>query len=340
MVNDTSNTPSSDEQNQRQDARQNTMSRRRFLQSLGFMATAGGAVALGITGFSTPTADEVAASAIGPSYPEGVNPYPYVPDTPTEAPDPDILRVLTLQEALVVDALVARILPGTVDDPGAREANVVVYIDNMLAFNDGFVEATYRSAPFAVTYEGDTPPSTDRFNAIPIAADQIKRYGYQHMLSPLEVYRIGITAVENYAQSQYDASVVDLSDEQQNEIVQSLLDNEVPGFTQFKPEAFFHVLRRHVSEGMFSDPVYGGNRDVVGWQLIGYPGAQRSYDGDEIRGDAPPRPPQTIAQMHHFHPGDNANNAVVLPVSGSDEDNLVDPDEHPSQSDLEEKEND
>jgi hypothetical protein len=30
-------------------------------------------------------------------------------------------------------------------------------------------------------------------------------------------------------------------------------------------------------EGMFADPVYGGNMDFAGWQLVGFPGAQLLY---------------------------------------------------------------
>jgi gluconate 2-dehydrogenase gamma chain len=30
-------------------------------------------------------------------------------------------------------------------------------------------------------------------------------------------------------------------------------------------------------EGFFSDPVYGGNRDMVAWKMIGFPGAYANY---------------------------------------------------------------
>lgn len=311
------------------------ISRRRFLQGLGFATVLGGASALGV-GYATRDTrpDDLAEEMIGPNYPRYANQYPNVPDTPTVPPDPTILRVLSLEEALIVDALCGRILPGTPDDPGAREANVVVYIDNMLAYNEGFTESTYRSPPFAVTYEGDTPPGMPRdLQYIPVKADQIERYGYQSSLSPREVYREAIRLIDAYAQAEYGTGLVSITESQQDEIVQALLDDEIDGFTHFKPSSFFHVLRRHVSEGMFSDPAYGGNFNLVGWSLIGYPGAQRSYDPDEIRGSSNPRLPQSIAQMHAFNPGMNANEHVVLPVSGSDTDNLVDPYQQPSHED-------
>ena len=38
------------------------------------------------------------------------------------------------------------------------------------------------------------------------------------------------------------------------------------------PRVFFGVLYANVMEGMFSDPIYGGNRDKAGWKMIGFPG--------------------------------------------------------------------
>ena len=45
-------------------------------------------------------------------------------------------------------------------------------------------------------------------------------------------------------------------------------------------KAFFDLLRTHVIAGFFADPVHGGNRDMIGWKLIGFPGAQMSYAND------------------------------------------------------------
>jgi gluconate 2-dehydrogenase gamma chain len=50
--------------------------------------------------------------------------------------------------------------------------------------------------------------------------------------------------------------------------------------------ALFEALRAHTIEGMFSDPVHGGNRDFAGWRLLGYPGPQPSYSHAEQQLDA------------------------------------------------------
>ena len=37
------------------------------------------------------------------------------------------------------------------------------------------------------------------------------------------------------------------------------------------------LLVEHTREGMFCDPAHGGNRDLVGWKLLGYPGVHRDW---------------------------------------------------------------
>jgi gluconate 2-dehydrogenase gamma chain len=300
------------------------VSRRHFLQLLGFAAVTGGALAGGVA-IGTEVQERAAVTPPTAAIPR--NQYPEIPSAPATPPDPAILRFFMLEEALVVDALCGRILPGTPDDPGAQEATVVVYIDNLLSWNEGFAEATYRKPPFAYPYEGDTPPqSVSRYNLIPVKADEMERYGYQSQLTPREVYRSGIAAIESYVRRDYDETTfANLGTDQQDTIIQAMLDGEIDIFEQFSSTSFFHVLRRHVAEGMFSDPAYGGNRDMVGWKLIGYPGAQRSYTAEEIRTPQLQRPPQNLAELHRFHSGEHANDHVRLPVSGSNVENLVDP---------------
>ena len=248
--------------------------------------------------------------------------YPEVPYTPTEAPPANILRVFTPHEALTVEALTARILPGTPDDPGAREAGVTTYIDNFLAVKDGLPEATYREPPFAQIYQEDSPPAgaDGPYKVLWIPADQIERYGYQSVLTPRDVYRIGVTAVDRYANAQFGKDFMGLGEDQQDSIVGDMADGKISNFDrELSAESFFHTLRRHTTEGMFSDPVYGGNRDLAGWKLVGYPGAQRGYLPHDYQTEGTTREPQSIADMHHFNPGQPANGEVILPVSGRDQ---------------------
>ncbi len=45
---------------------------------------------------------------------------------------------------------------------------------------------------------------------------------------------------------------------------------------------FFGLLLRNTMEGFFADPIYGGNRDKVGWKLLGFPGVPASNYNDLI----------------------------------------------------------
>lgn len=252
--------------------------------------------------------------------------YPAVPATPAEAPPEGVLRVFTALEARTVEALTARILPGDADDPGAREAGVVYYIDTMLARQEGFVMPSYREPPFAEAYEGDEPPAgDDAFSVIWVPADEIERYGYQSIHTPREIYRMGLAAVNRHARQQFGGDFPTLSEDDQDSIVGQLADDALPGFDEFSGEAFFLTLRRHTAEGMFSDPVYGGNRGLGGWRLVDYPGAQRGYSPEELRQEGHSREPQSINDLAHFHPGRPDHPNVVLPVSGSELEQHTDP---------------
>lgn len=294
------------------------LSRREFLVRSGSAAAA-------LTG--TLTLATACTTALNPAAPPVLptplplaEQYPAVPVAPNEPPRE--ITTLTQHEAATIEALMARILPGNEDDPGAREAGAIYYLDHLLSVAEGFNEATYRAGPYARTYEGDEPP-TDEATALAdgivwVPASEIERYGYQSPLSPLEVYQMGVRLIDTFAQERFGRPVVDLGEDEQDEIVHALLANEASGFEVFSPRAFFHTLRRHVDEGMFSDPLYGGNHDFAGWRLIGFPGSQRAYTVAELRTPGSSRPPQGLAQLHHFNPGQPAEfDTVVQPVRGT-----------------------
>jgi len=62
------------------------------------------------------------------------------------------------------------------------------------------------------------------------------------------------------------------------------------------PSAFFGLVLQNTMEGFFADPVYGGNRDMVAWKMLGFPGARYDYrDHVERHGQRYPLPPVSIA---------------------------------------------
>jgi gluconate 2-dehydrogenase gamma chain len=177
------------------------------------------------------------------------------------------LRFLTESEALTVAAAVSRIFPSDDSGPGANEAGVTIFIDRQLAGPWGRDRYRYTGGPF----DENAPPE----------------FGYQGKASPRELYREGLKHL---------AGLERLKPEEQDEKLK-----------QIENSVFFNLLRRNTLEGMFSDPLHGGNADMIGWQLVGFPGPQMSYAREVNRhnGEAFRPEPISLKQImprHEFHP--------------------------------------
>jgi gluconate 2-dehydrogenase gamma chain len=101
-----------------------------------------------------------------------------------------------------------------------------------------------------------------------------------------EFYRHGLAALDAHCNATFKESFLYLKPAQQDAAIGALEEGKATGFSWPTAQAFFNTLRTHVMEGMFSDPVYGGNRDFVGWKLVGFPGAQRLYTEADMSGKA------------------------------------------------------
>jgi gluconate 2-dehydrogenase gamma chain len=275
------------------------LTRRRFLQTA--LSTVVGtllATACQVRG------QEQAGIVLSMPVPMGEGDQP-VPMPPANPPDPAIRYFFSEHEARTVEAYAARLFPGTPEDPGAREADVVSYIDSLLSRDDGLPEPIYRKGPFAEPYKGDTPPPPKE-GVIWVSSEgmDLTRYGYQSRLTPPEVYRIGLKYLDAYCGQRFGADFVSLSETQQDQIITSMVKEEIPIFESFSALAFFYVLRRHTNEALFSDPAYGGNRNMAAWRVIGYPGGQRAFTLDEVITEGKAyREPQAMKDLPPFYYG-------------------------------------
>jgi len=232
------------------------------------------------------------SAALGATPAAGLSNAPLAQAQPTAAagaqaaqPNPGFEYFTAFQAGIIIAAC-ARIIPTDSNGPGATEAGVVYFIDRQLSDLYGVSGRRYEQGPFAT--------------GAPTQGDQ------SGMLMR-DRYRLGILGIENYAQQLYQLSFVQLSTDQQDRIlhdmeagtpttfdgasIQSVTTTAAPagtegGFRTSSPggvgvgaAAFFNLLRTHAIAGFFADPVHGGNRDMVGWKLIGFPGAQMSYAG-------------------------------------------------------------
>ena len=197
---------------------------------------------------------------------------------------PTTYLFLNSDEASFVEAAVARLIP---EDqwPGALKAGVPNYIDKQLAGAWGVGERLYRSGP----WRPGTPSQ-----------------GYQLPFTPAELFRNSIDAI-NKELAQAGTPFSTMSSEQQDAYLVRL---EIGGkdLGGVPSNVFFEHLLECTIEGFFSDPVYGGNRDMVAWRMIGFPGAYASYydlvDQHGIKIDRPPMSLAESANGHiHLNPG-------------------------------------
>jgi gluconate 2-dehydrogenase gamma chain len=150
------------------------------------------------------------------------------------------LKFFTEVEAHIAGAAVGRIFPSDETGPGAKEAGVVVFIDRQLASAFGRDRFRYTEPPFEAG---------------------IPEQGYQGKETPREVYREGLKLL--------GAGFDQLSPAEQDARLKSI-----------ETTYFFRLLRQNTIEGMFCDPMHGGNAGTIGWQLIGFPGPYMTWADD------------------------------------------------------------
>ena len=92
-----------------------------------------------------------------------------------------------------------------------------------------------------------------------------------------DFYRRGLAQLDRYCRHAYGAPFVHLSAARQDEVITALEEEKAPEFEWPTAREFFNTLRVHTIEGMFADPVYGGNKDFAGWRLVGFPGPQAIF---------------------------------------------------------------
>ncbi len=141
------------------------------------------------------------------------------------------------------------------DGPGAREADVLTFIDRQLAGFYGRGQRWYMQGPWS---EG------------------LATQGYQSQHPPADLYRVSIEAINRWCETNRGARFANLGEDAQDEILKAIEAEEIE--IEGVPLAtFFELLKEMAIEGFFADPIYGGNRDMVAWHYVGFPGARYDY---------------------------------------------------------------
>lgn len=106
------------------------------------------------------------------------------------------------------------------------------------------------------------------------------------------LYEGALPAVETVAKSMHGAAFVELQVAHQDAVLAALEKGTAKAWPAAAGSSaeFFETLRVHTLIGFLADPKYGGNRDFVGWKVVGYPGPRHrrgGYTPDQVTGKAP-----------------------------------------------------
>jgi gluconate 2-dehydrogenase gamma chain len=192
-------------------------------------------------------------------------------------PDAEPLLTLTATEHDFFVAAVDTIIPADNLSPSGSDCGVASFIDRQLAGAYGMGARLYRQGPF------------------PKGKPEL---GYQLALNPREFFRAGVESANEYTRKTYGKDFDRLAEPERIAALKAMEDNKAP-FTGFSSRMFFDALLQITMEGFFADPMYGGNRDMAAWKMVGYPGLPATYR-EEIRtyfGKKYDKPPRSIADF-------------------------------------------
>ncbi|WP_342362849.1 gluconate 2-dehydrogenase subunit 3 family protein [Terrarubrum flagellatum] len=197
----------------------------------------------------------------------------YAAEPPTPArPGPWLF--FTYDEATAIESMVDRLIPADDLGVGGREAGCAVFIDRQLAGFFGDSSRLYMRPPFVA----GTPSQ-----------------GAQSPLTPTAIYRAALAAIDAHCKSNYGGKPFQALQLVEQDAVLTSLDKNELKLANADGKTFFELLLQNTMEGFFADPLYGGNRDMAGWKLVGFPGARYDYRDHVAKHNQPyPLPPVSI----------------------------------------------
>ncbi|WP_428488301.1 gluconate 2-dehydrogenase subunit 3 family protein [Rhodopila sp.] len=165
-------------------------------------------------------------------------------------------QFFTPDEAAAVEAAVDRLIPPDPETPGGKDSGCAVFIDRQLAGPYGRFESHYMKGPFRTG---------------------TKEQGDQSPLTPTRYYRMALAALDTHCRTDFAGVVfAKLTDDQKDTVLKGLEDGSLT-LQGVDGKQFFSMLLIDTQQGFFADPIYGGNKDMAAWKMIGYPGARYDY---------------------------------------------------------------
>jgi gluconate 2-dehydrogenase gamma chain len=185
-------------------------------------------------------------------------------------------------EGQALEAIADRIIPPDTQTPGGKDAGCAVFLDRQLAGPYGRRDGLYTRPPFQ---------------------QGAKNQGSQSEKGPAEQYRQWLAALDRAVKSKHDGKAfADLSDEDKDAVLKGLEGGDLK-LEGADGKAFMEQAVKDIQMGFFADPIYGGNRDMAAWAMIGYPGARYNYlDWIDRHNERFPLPPVSMTGRAEWTP--------------------------------------
>lgn len=168
-------------------------------------------------------------------------------------------KVLDETERKTLAAAYDRLLPSDEYGPSATEAGCLEFIDSQLDGDYGSGKALYLAGPIRPESELELMGSA------------------QFLASPVARYRSGLKAMQAWSLKTHGKAFADLSADQIDHFLTELESGHLILDKAIDSRGFFELMLQNAREGYLSDPIYGGNRNMAGWKMIGFPGARYDY---------------------------------------------------------------
>jgi gluconate 2-dehydrogenase gamma chain len=187
----------------------------------------------------------------------------------------------TAGEGRAIEAIADRVIPPDPETPGGKDSGCAVFLDRQLAGPYGRQEGLYVRPPF----ESGAP-----------------NQGAQSAAGPAQHYRDRLAALDRACSSQHGKAFAELTASEQDAVLHDLESGALKLDT-VDGKTFFEQAIKDIQMGFFADPVYGGNRNMVAWKMIGFPGARYNYlDWVKHHNERFPLPPVSITGRAEWTP--------------------------------------
>jgi gluconate 2-dehydrogenase gamma chain len=187
-----------------------------------------------------------------------VDHLPWTPNAgnPPDAASPGPWHFFTADEGRAMDAITDCVIPPDPETPGGKDSGCAVFIDRQLAGAYGRQDGLYVRPPFQTGTKSQGPQSEG---------------------GPARQYREALAALDRACKSKYAGKAfADLVAADKDTVLKDLESGNLK-LDGADGKAFFEQAVKDIQMGFFADPIYGGNRDMVAWKMIGYPGARYNY---------------------------------------------------------------